>query len=96
MKEEWNIELRNEPKELLDILEPVRFCWTSYRDKKSGKFVYLLDKILGIEGHQRITLGAAACILEEAVQTSYAKGGQTISLMGQVGKLHRSLELCAC
>lgn len=85
-KKTWNIEQRNEPKELLDILGPVRFRRTGYRDKESGKFVYLLDKILGIEGHQRITLGAAACILEEAVQTSYAKGGRTLSLMGQVSK----------
>lgn len=85
-KKKWNIEQRNEPKELLDIMGPIRFCRTGYRDKESGKFVYLLDKILGIEGHQRITLGAAACILEEAVQTSYAKGGQTIGLMGQVSK----------
>lgn len=85
-KKKWNIEQRNEPKELLDILGPIRFCRTGYRDKETGKFVYLLDKILGIEGHQRITLGAAACILEEAVQTSYAKGGRTLSLMGQVSK----------
>ena len=85
-KKKWNIEQRNESKELLDILGPIRFRRTGYRDKKTGKFVYLLDEILGIEGHQRITLGAAACILEEAVQTSYAKGGQTIPLMGQVSK----------
>lgn len=85
-KKKWNIEQRNEPNELLDILGPIRFRWTGYRDKESRKFVYLLDKILGIEGHQRITLGAAACILEEAVQSSYAKGGRTISLMGQVCK----------
>lgn len=85
-KKKWNIEQRNEAKELLDILGPIRFRRTGYRDKKTGKFVYLLDEILGIEGHQRITLGAAACILEEAVQTSYAKGGQTIPLTGQVSK----------
>ena len=54
-KKKWNIEQRNEPKELLDIMGPIRFCRTGYRDKESGKFVYLLDKILGIEGHQRIT-----------------------------------------
>ena len=85
-KKKWNIEQRNEPKELLDLMGPVRFRRTGYRDKESGKYVYLLDKILGLEGHQRITLGAAACILEEAVQTSYAKGGRILSLMGQVSK----------
>lgn len=85
-KKKWNIEQRNEPKELLDILGPIRFHRTGYRHKETGTFVYLLDKILGIEGHQRLTLGAAACILEEAVQTSYAKGGRALSLMEQVSK----------
>ena len=43
----------------------LRISMTGYWDKESGKFVYLLDKILGIKGQQRITLGAASCILEE-------------------------------
>ena len=34
---------------------------------------------MGIEGHQRITLGAAAKILEETVLTSYEKGGKAAS-----------------
>lgn len=85
-KKKWDIEKRKEPKELLDILGSIRFHRTGYRDKGTGKFVYLLDKILGIGGHQRITLGAAACILEEAVQTSYAKGGRGMGLTGQVSK----------
>jgi len=78
-KKKWNIEQLNE---LLDIIELNRFRRTGYRDKETGEFIYLLDKILGIEGHQRITLEATACVLEEVVQTRPATL-RAISLMDQ-------------
>lgn len=85
-KQNWRVEKRNEPKELLDIMGTVRFRRTGYEDKRSGAYVYLLDHILGIDGHQRITLGAAAQILEEAVQTSYRKGGIAASPLDAASK----------
>ncbi|MDO5407989.1 MAG: ISLre2 family transposase [Eubacteriales bacterium] len=75
----WTIEQRNEPKELLDTVGMLHFNRTGYKDKKTGKYIYLLDEILGLSGHQRMTIGAAANILEEAVLTSYAKGGSAAS-----------------
>ena len=85
-KEKWRIEKRNEPKELLDIMGLVRFHRTGYEDKKTGEYIYLLDRVLGIDGHQRITLGAAAQILEEAIQTSYRKGGAAASPLDAASK----------
>lgn len=41
-----------------------------------GKSVYLLDEVIGIEGHQRITVGAAASILKETLEISYRKRGE--------------------
>lgn len=78
-KQHWTIEQRNEPKELLDIAGMLHFNRTGFEDKKTGKYIYLLDMILGLESHQRITLGAAAKILEETILTSYAKGGEAAS-----------------
>lgn len=75
----WRVERRNEPKELLDIVGTLHFKRTGYEDKRTGKYIYLLDEILGLEGHQRITLGAAAKILEESILTSYEKGGKAAS-----------------
>ena len=74
-----NIERRNEPKELLDIAGTLRFNRTGYVDKGTGEYIYLLDQILGLEGHQRITLGATSKILEETLLTSYQKGGKAAS-----------------
>lgn len=78
-KKNWNIERRNEEKEILDIMGTIRFTRTGYENKKTGEYIYLLDQILGIDSHQRITLGAAAQILEETILTSYEKGGKAAS-----------------
>jgi hypothetical protein len=78
-KEKFIIEHRNQPKEILGISGTVRFTRTGYKNKKSGEYVYLLDRILGFTAHQRITLGAASRILEETVLTSYQKGGRAAS-----------------
>ena len=82
----WRIERRSEPKELLDIAGTLRFNRTGYEDKRTGKYIYLLDEILGLESHQRLTLGAAARILEEALLTSYEKGGKAASPMDAASK----------
>ena len=43
--------------------------------------------ILGLESHQRITLGAAAKVLEETILTSYVKGGKAASPTDAASKL---------
>ena len=82
----WNVEKRNEPKEILDVVGMVRFNRTGFVDKKTGEYIYLLDRILGLESHQRLTMGAAAKVLEETLLTSYAKGGRAASPYDAVSK----------
>ena len=78
-KEKWNVERRNQPKELLDVMGAIKYKRTGYTNKHTGEYIYLLDRILGIEGHQRITPGSAAKILDEAVMSSYSRGGKRAS-----------------
>lgn len=78
-KQYWTIERRNETKELLDVVGTLHFSRTGFEDKRTGEYIYLLDMILGLEKHQRITMAAAAKILEEAILTSYEKGGKNAS-----------------
>ena len=40
----------------------------------SQYWYYLLDRIIGLEKHERITEDAQARMLKEAVQTSYRRG----------------------
>ena len=83
--EKWIVESHKQ-KQLLTTLGSVTFQKTLFKNKQTGKCEYLLDKILGLHPHERITDGAMANALEEAVQISYRRGGEEISVTTQVSK----------
>ena len=85
-RQSYVVEQSSQPKELLLPFGSIRFNRTCYTSKTTGRSLYLLDEVIGLEGHQRITLGAAAAILEETVESSYRKGGEHASLTDQVSK----------
>ena len=84
-KTEWAV-VRADPKKLITSLGTVQFEKTLFRNKTTGEGEYLLDRILGLEAKQRITEDAEAKLLEEAVQSSYRRGGEAVSLTDEVSK----------
>jgi hypothetical protein len=85
-KNHWYVE-RYETKQLICSLGTVRFKKTLYTDKETGKGgVYLLDRVMDMDKHERFTEDAVANLLKEAVQTSYRKGGEAASLEDDVSK----------
>ena len=74
----------HDDKQLITSLGTVHFRKILYRYKdgkgENGKEImcYLLDKTLGFTQNQRITDDAVAKIYEEAVQTSYRRGGKSV------------------
>ena len=84
-KEEWNIETHSK-KSLLTSLGNVTFHKTLFENKTTGEMCYLLDRVLGLEKKERISEDAEAAMLEEAVQTSYRRGGEQASLLDQTSK----------
>lgn len=81
----WVVE-SHELKQLITSLGTVTFNKTLFTNKETGISEYLLDRILGLERNERITEDAEAKMLEEAVQTSYRRGGEETSLTTQVSK----------
>jgi len=87
----WVVESSDE-KQLITSLGTVRFKKTLYTSKDSkdenGKEImcYLLDKTLGLSENQRITDDAVAKVYEEAVQTSYRRGGEAVNNDDSVSK----------
>ncbi len=81
----WQI-VRRDSKALTTSLGNVRFQKTLFRNTKTGETCYLVDRILGIGEHQRITDDALASLLAETVQTSYRRGGEEVSVLSQVSK----------
>jgi len=52
------------------------FTRTRFKNKETKETAYLLDRVLGLLPHARMSDGVKAAILEEAVQTSYEKAGK--------------------
>ena len=75
----FHVERKNQQKELLCSMGMLHFRRTGYTDLQTQKYVYLLDRLLGIGSHERVTTECIARILEEASESSYAKGGRAAS-----------------
>lgn len=50
-----------------------------YYDKKEGKYEYLLDKVIGLQGYERISAGVRAKLVSMATEVSYAKSAETVT-----------------
>ena len=81
----WVVE-SHEKKQLITSLGTVTFNKTLFTNKETGESEYLLDRILGLQKHERITEDALASMLTEAVQTSYRRGGEETSLTTDIEK----------
>ncbi len=69
-------------KNLVTSMGTVKFQKTLYKNRNTGECSYLLDSNLGLDDHQRMTEDAEA----KAVQTSYRKGGEAVSILDSVSK----------
>ena len=79
----WHIVRRDETS-LLTSLGNVSYHKTLFRNKRDGSYAYLLDKEMHLESHVRVTEDAEAKALEEALESSYKKGGEKASISDDV------------
>lgn len=82
---EWTV-VRRDRKPMLTSIGEICYQKTLYVNKRTGERTYLLDRILGLEEKARMTEDAEAQMLNEAVQTSYRKGGECTSILDSVSK----------
>lgn len=79
LRPDWYV-ARKEKSTLLTSLGTLSYQKTWFRNKRTGVCECFLDRAMGLEPHTRMTEDAHARILEEAVQTSYEKGGKYVSI----------------
>ena len=84
-KKNWVIS-RRDSTSLITSLGVVNYHKTLFKNKNNGASEYLLDRIMGFKSHMRMTEDAEAQMLEEAVDSSYHKGGIKASLLENVSK----------
>ncbi len=71
----WQVKDRSQ-KNILTPIGSITFTHTRFINKETGKTAYLLDRILGLELHTRVSDGVKAGMLEAAAQGSYEKAGE--------------------
>jgi len=69
---------------LLTSLGEICYNKTCFHNKETEKYCYLLDQLMGLEKHARISEDAEARILEETVESSCRQGGIHVSIGEQV------------
>ena len=70
----WHIK-DNSQKNIMSPVSMLSFTCTRFKNKETKETAYLLDRLLGISAHDRMSDGVKGAILEEAVQTIYEKAG---------------------
>lgn len=76
---EWNV-VKKVSTTLLTSLGSIYYHKTLFQNTKTREYQYLLDQAMGLEPYARMTEDAEVNLLTEAVQTSYEKGGEQVSI----------------
>jgi len=63
-------------KSIMPAVGMLYFTRTRFKNKETKETAYLLDRVLGLLPHARMSDGVKAALLREAVQTGYEKAGR--------------------
>ena len=83
-KQSYYVEHKEDHRTLLTRFGNLEIKRAYYSSKQDGKGVYLLDKYIGLDSNEKVSLAAKAHALREAVETSYRKGGEEACLTDDV------------
>jgi hypothetical protein len=89
---------RRDQRTLITTFGVVTFEHTYFRDRETGKRRYLLDEMLQLDPHERLSQAAETAVLTEAARSSYQKAGDVlgkdcaISKTAVMGKVHAIVE----
>ena len=70
---------KNRERSLLTELGRLNLPRDYYYDKKEEKYDYLLDRVIGLQGYERISAGVMAKLVSVATEVSYAKSAETVT-----------------
>ena len=75
-KKNYYVEHKADRRILLTTFGDLEIERAYYKPKNGGKSVYLLDKYVELALHDKVSLAVKTKFVEEAVETSYQKGGE--------------------
>ena len=77
-KKDYNIQ-RLDDRSLVSTVGDIVFKHTLFKEKESGKYCYILDELLKLPEHERLTSMAEAKILNESEVYSYQHAAESLS-----------------
>jgi len=84
-KKEWEV-VRKDPGSILTSFGTLRYGKTYFKPQKGGSRKYLVDKIVGIDPHDRVSSDVVINAAEEAIESSYRKGGKKAAYTDEISK----------
>jgi hypothetical protein len=84
-KKDWEI-VRKDETGLLTTFGQIRYNRTYFKPKGGGERKYLVDEIVGIKPHERMTADVVINALDEATESSYRKAGEKACYEDEVSK----------
>ena len=93
-KKDWEI-VRKDETSLLTSFGDVKYSRTYFKPKNKGKRQYLVDSIVGINPHDRVSADVVINAINEAIDSSYRKAGEaatyedTLSKQAVMNKVHQ-------
>lgn len=86
-KQNWYVHEKSTPNTLVTIFGEVHYHRTYYKHKTEKEYRYLSDELVGIESYDKMDVSLKAKLIEEAIDTPYARSGrkaaETIEISSQ-------------
>jgi len=84
-KKDWEI-VRKDKTGLLTSFGMIRYGRTYFKSKGEGNHRYLVDEIVGIGPHERVSADVVINAVDEAIDSSYRKAGEQASYVDNLSK----------
>jgi len=84
-KKDWEI-VRKDETGLLTSFGTIKYSRTYFKLKSEGKRQYLVDEIVGINPHDRVSADVVINAIDEATDSSYRKAGEEAAYMDSISK----------
>ena len=84
-KNNWEI-VRRDGRSILTTFGTIRYNRTYFKPKSGGKRKYLVDEFVGIKPHDRVSADVVINVVDEAIDSSYRKGGEVAGYLDEISK----------